>query len=154
MQNEPEEFSPPIRDAFDAYPRPVGDAEFDARFWRELEARRNRYCGVSGLLRRLIEVEIEGIAVWRLGFALFGGAATCAIGVALLSLSSSPATSEQRAPLMAETPRDSLSSPRLARELWDERAWEMPVYAAPTKHVEKPKAKEEISCVSFARDLV
>ena len=151
MQNNPPEFEGEIRAAFDAYPRPVADADFDAKFWRELDARQNRYRGVGGVLRRLIEVEIEGIAVWRLGVALFGGAATCAVGVALLSLSASPTASESSAPLMAETPRDPLASPRYARELWGEEDYG---YIVPKVKSEKPKAKEEISCVSFARDLV
>ena len=147
MPNNPEELPPDIRAAFDNYPRPTGNDEFDARFWRELDARRNRYRGVAGVVRRVIEVEIEGIAVWRLGVALFGGAAVCGLGVALLSLSAAPIAPAQSAPIVAETPFD---SPRYARELWGEDDYQ---YIAPKATTEKPKAKEEISCVSFARDL-
>ena len=146
MPNE-NELPPAIRAAFDHYPRPTGNAEFDAKFWRELDNRRNRYRGVAGVVRRIIEVEIEGIAVWRLGAALFGGAAVCGLGVALLSLGSSPIVPTQSAPVIAEMP---LNSPRYARELWDDREYE---YRAPKATIEKPKAKEEISCVSFAHDL-
>ena len=118
MPNEPtEEFSPEIRAAFDDYPFPVADADFDARFWRELDTRQSRYRGFGGLLRRLIEVEIEGIAVWRLGVALFGGAAVCGLGVALLSLSSSPITPTQSAPVIAELDRVPTALPRYAREM-------------------------------------
>ena len=147
MANKPnEEFPPEIRDAFDSYPRPTANAEFDAKFWRELDARRNRYRGVAGALRRLIEIEIEGIAVWRLGVALFSVPMICALGVALLNLSASP-MSPTNAPLVAKTP---FNSTRLARELLDEDDYK---YRAPKAKIEKPKAKEEISCVSFVRDL-
>lgn len=146
MANNPEELPPAIRAAFDNYPRPTGNSEFDAKFWRELDARQNRYRGISGVLRRIIEVEIEGIAVWRLGVALFGVPALCAIGVALLNLSSAPVTPPQ----IAKMPIDPLVSPRYARELWDMCDYE---YRAPRPTTEKPKGKEKISCVSFARDL-
>ena len=150
MENNPEEFPPAIRAAFDNYPFPVADADFDARFWRQLDARGNRYRGFSGLLRRLIEVEIEGIAVWRLGVALFSVPMICAIGVALLNLSSAPIAPAPNASIVAQTPLDPFTSPRLAREWWDERDYE---YVAPKPTLEKPKGKEEISCVSFAHDL-
>ena len=151
MPNEPtEEFSPEIRAAFDNYPFPVADADFDARFWRELDTRQSRYRGFGGLLRRLIEVEIEGIAVWRLGVALFSVPTICAIGVALLNLNTTPLAPTTSAPIIAQTPLYPFSSPRFAREFWDERDYE---HRAPKAQVTKPKAKEEISCVSFARDL-
>ena len=145
-----EQLPPEIRAAFDNYPRPVGDAQFDAKFWRELDNRQNRYRGVGGLLRRLIEVEIEGIAVWRLGAALFGGAAVCGLGVALLSLGAAPVAAVSSAPQIAQMPLDPLASPRFAREWWGADNYE---YRAPGVQLEKPKGKEEISCNSFAHDL-
>ena len=150
MPNNPEEFGGEIRDAFENYPRPTANAEFDARFWRELDARRNRYRGLSGVLRRIIEVEIEGIAVWRLGVALFIVPMICALGVALLNLSSSPISPINSTPQIVQMPLDPLSSPRYARELWDLGDYE---YRAPKPAIEKPKAKEEFSCVSVAHDL-
>ena len=150
MPNNPDEFPQEIRAAFDNYPRPTGDAQFDARFWRELDNRRNRYRGVAGVVRRLVEVEIEGIAVWRLGVALFSVPMICALGVALLNLSAAPVAPTNRAPQIAEMPLDPLSSPRYAREWLDDRDYE---YRAPKPQLQKPKAKEEFSCVSFARDL-
>ena len=146
MPNE-NELPPEIRAAFESYPHPTANADFDAKFWRELDNRRHRYRGVAGVVRRIIEVEIEGIAVWRLGAALFSVPTICALGVALLNLSSSPIVPTQSAPQIAEMP---LNSPRYARELWDDRDYP---YRAPQLQTEKPKAKEEISCVSFARDL-
>ena len=151
MPNKPnEEFTDEIRAAFNAYPRPVGDAQFDARFWRELDNRRNRYRGVFGVLRRVIEVEIEGIAVWRLGAALFSVPMICGLGVALINLSPAPIAPTPNAPIVAQTPLDPFSSPRLAREWWAEGDYQ---YRAPKPQLQKPKAKEELSCVSFAHDL-
>ena len=151
--SEPSEFESEIRAAFDAYPRPTANAEFDAKFWRELDARGHRYRGFAGALRRLIEVEIEGIAVWRLGLALFGGAATCAVGVALLSLASSPVTPEQNARQIAQNRAESsdaaldraLCAPRYASGNWDE--------APPAPKFRSPLKKEVSSCAWFAHDL-
>lgn len=83
--NSPEEFPPAIQAAFDSYPLPNAGAEFDARFWRELDARKNRYRGFTGFWRRLVEVEIEGVAVWRLATSTVFGGAFCAllVGVGL-----------------------------------------------------------------------
>ncbi len=150
MENKPEALPPEIRAAFESYPRPTANAEFDARFWRELDARQNRYRGAFGVLRRIIEVEIEGIAVWRLGVALFSVPLVCAVGVALLNLSAAPISPTNSAPQIAQTPLDPLSSPRYARELWDVGDYE---YRAPKVQLEKPKGKEEFSCASFAHDL-
>lgn len=151
MANEPEELLPELRALFDSYPQPNGDAQFDARFWRELDARQNRYRGLPGFARRLVEVEIEGIAVWRLGLSLFGGAAVCALGVTLLSLSATP--TNQAPSQIAEMPLDPLASPRFARELWDERDFGYPARVPIAPRREQPKGKEEFSCVSFAHDL-
>ncbi len=143
MANEPEELAPELRALFDNYPRPTANAQFDARFWRELDARRHRYRGLVGFARRLIEIEIEGIAVWRLGLSLFGGAAVCALGVALLSLGASP--TPQLAPQIARTEQIPSAMPRYAREL-DERAWR--TRAAPSA----PVKKEVSSCDFSAKD--
>ena len=144
MANEPEELAPELRALFDDYPLPTGDAAFDARFWRELDARKNRYRGLSGILRRLVEIEIEGIAVWRLGLSLFGGAAVCGLGVAILSLSAP--TQSQPAPQIALEQIPS-AMPRYARG-WDERVlWpEKPAPVAPKSAV----PQEVSSCASSA----
>ncbi len=154
-KSEPlEEFSPVIRAAFDAYPTPEPGAEFDARFWRELDARKNRYRGFAGFWRRLVEVEIEGVAVWRLGFSGLGGAAFCALGFTVLSLGSSPPASPARPPRVAFAPDSALLAPRFARDLWDED--EAPLRRRPPVSPAHPKRgpsqQEEISCVSFAKE--
>ncbi|HEX8463138.1 MAG TPA: hypothetical protein VF627_00845 [Abditibacterium sp.] len=66
MPNNDEEFGFPddIRAAFDDYPQPRPSPDFEAQFWSSLDARRGRYRGFAGFLRRLWEVEIEGVAVW------------------------------------------------------------------------------------------
>lgn len=152
MANEPEERAPELRALFDSYPQPTADAAFDARFWRELDARRNRYRGIAGLLRRLVEVEIEGVALWRLGFSLFGGAAACALGVALLSLGgAAPTTAPPQIAAVAEEP--SMFS-RYARQPWDDAFVER---SAPQRSAPQPRppAKKEVSPWNlFATSLV
>ena len=147
MENNPEPLPPELRAAFDDYPRPVGDAQFDAKFWRELDNRRNRYRGVAGVVRRLVEVEIEGIAVWRLGAALFGGAAVCAIGVALLSLGSAPLAPTTSAPIVAELEQIPTAMPRYAREMdaWTNRP-------QPAIEPRVPAKKEVSLCDSLLKD--
>ena len=145
------EFKGELRDLFDSYPRPAGDAAFDARFWRELDARRRRYRGAWGFARRLIEIEIEGIAVWRLGFSLFGGAALCGLGVALLSLSAHPAPTAP--PQIARVEQIPTAMPRLAREWWNEELLDDPPRPMPAPRAPKPANKEEISCVSRVHGL-
>lgn len=144
MANEPEEFSPELRAAFEQYPRPTGDTEFDARFWRELDARHNRYRGLTGFGRRLVEIEIEGIAVWRLGFSLLGGASVCGLGVALLSLGGAP--TPQSAPQIARTEQIPTAMPRYAREL-DEPMGRL----QPALEPRAPAKKEVSSCHSLAK---
>lgn len=151
MAPEPEE-SPELRELFANYSRPTANAAFDARFWRELDARQNRYRGLVGMTRRLIEIEIEGIAVWRLGFSLFGGAAVCGLGVALLSLGVAPQNSTP--PQIARNETVPTMMPRYAREMWDESAWEIVPRALPRPQPRQPQGKEKVSCVSSAQGLV
>ncbi len=146
-ENHPEEFPPAIRAAFDDYPFPVADADFDANFWREFDARGNRYRGFVGLLRRLIEVEIEGIAVWRLGAALFGGAAVCGLGVTLLNLGNAPIAPVSSAPLVAQWEQIPTAMPLYARD-WDK--WMSRPQTAPAPRV--PAKKEVSSCDLSAKN--
>jgi hypothetical protein len=153
MANEPDlnppedEFSPAMRAAFDSYPSPQPDANFDARFWRELDARKNRYRGLSGLLRRIVEVEIEGMAVWRLGLSALGGSGTCALGFALLGAFSAPGALQQVAPLpLSSVPTATpATASRYARQLWDETARPPHRVRVPAKA--RPQIKGDLSCV-------
>ena len=141
MKSNRKSFRPPSGAAFDRYPQPVAGADFDARFWRELEARQHRYRGIIGCWRRLIEIEIEGIALWRLGCALFGGAAVCALGVALLSLGTAPLAPHRSAPQIAELDQIPSAMPRYAREM---DAWIM--RPQPALEPRLPVKKEVSSC--------
>lgn len=153
---EEEEFSPAIRAAFDSYGTPKPDAAFDARFWRELDARKNRYRGFWGFWRRLVEVEIEGVAVWRLAFSGVGGAAFCAVGFALLSWGASPVVAPQVAwssiPRSASSTETPLNAPRFARDFgwWDELTPRRDAPALPPRRKNQSTQQEEFSCVSLA----
>ena len=119
MANKDDEFAPAIRAAFDSYPSPKPDAAFDARFWRELDARQNRYRGFAGFWLRVVEVEIEGVAVWRLGLSTLGGSGTFALGFALLGALSAPRAVVAPVPLSPFSVPTSApgNAPRYAREL-------------------------------------
>jgi len=139
-----------IRAAFDSYPQPKPDAAFDARFWRALPARRARYRGVGGFLRRLLEVEIEGVAVWRLGASMLGGAAFCAVGMGICGARVSPLPPPDAAPVALAANRIPNAGPRFARSLPLDGArlqWRAPRFLYPT---DKPK---EVSCTRFANGL-
>ncbi len=124
--NSPEEeFSPAIRAAFDSYPAPKPDAEFDARFWRELDARKNRYRGFKGFWRRVVEVEIEGVTVWRLGVSTLSGGVLCllVLGIGLqfwapqsVSASPSPTT-------VARVPRAGMFAFSLRQGILQDDLW-------------------------------
>ena len=111
--------SPDIRAAFHEYPRPKASEGFDARFWSELDTRQNRYRGFVGFWRRLLEVEIEGVAVWRLGLSTLGGSGTFALGFALLGAFSAPYAKISSSPALP-LPSVPTASPLYARELWDD----------------------------------
>ena len=141
------------REAFANYPFPHASDGFDARFWRELDARKNRYRGFVGMLRRLVEIEIEGIAVWRLGFSMIGGAAFCALGLAMLSMralpNSLPAPTPASAPQVALSTDIPMNTRRFARELWDEILPQRP----PTSGHKRQLIPKEVSCVSLKNGL-
>lgn len=161
-QDELRPLPPDMRAAFQGYPRPRADAGFDAKFWRELDSRRNRYKGFAGFWRRLVEVEIEGIAVWRLGASTCAGAGLCALGFALLSWTIMPKTAPTPPVSMALSPDTPLSRPRFARGLWDD---DDPLPRPPTPPRSRPSypslpassrrqsAYQEKSCASFALNL-
>ena len=155
---------PDIRAAFGRYPRPQAGAEFDSRFWRELSSRQKRYKGFIGFWRRLIEVEIEGIAVWRLGVSTCAGAGLCALVFAVLSWSVVPKTVPSASVVVALSPDASPSAPRFARGWWDEdyplprSPLRPPLGSGPSNPSlpttsRRQSALPEKSCVPFARAL-
>ncbi len=147
---EEAEWPAPIRAAFDAYPQHAPDAAFDARFWRGLPARRARYRGFWGFLRRLVEVEIEGVAVWRLGASMLGGAAFCAVGLNVCGARVSPSPAPVAAPVALAANEIPHAGPRFARspplDGFPLRL-HAPRFSYPT---DKPK---EVSCTHSANGL-
>lgn len=151
MPNKPdfEEFPPEIRAAFDAYPTPRPSRGFEARFWAQLEARRNRYRGFGGFLRRVWEIEIEGVAVWRLALSTLSGGASCALFFAAFALLAMPDQTPRAAP---ESPPDFPDTPRMAFDAraFYAREWEefgFPARSKPAPQpLEIPQDGGEISC--------
>ncbi len=119
MPNNQEEtqFSDEIRAAFDSYPKVRTSPAFEAKFWRELDARRARYRGLSGFLRRLWEIEIEGVAVWRLALSTLSGGAVCALFFGAFALFAMP----REVPKIASQPLDSF--PETPRMVFDARSF-------------------------------
>jgi hypothetical protein len=104
---ESAEFTPEILAAFDAYPAPSPSKGFEARFWNALETRQSRYRGFSGFLRRLWELEIEGVMVWRLAASMLSGGASGALllGLSLSKPSDLPAVPQPASQLPITTMR-------------------------------------------------
>ena len=146
--NEPQALPTDIRAAFQAYPRPKASSDFDERFWRELDARQYRYRGLIGFCRRVLEVEIEGVAIWRLGLSTLGGSGTFALGFVLLEAFSTPHPSIPTTPVLP-FPSAPTTSPRYAREVWDETL--RPARQAQRKIQSKP-LQGGVSCQTFASD--
>jgi len=151
----PEPLPPSIRAAFGTYPTPKPDAAFDARFWRELEARRNRYRGFAGFWRRLIEVEIEGVAVWRLGCSALGGSGSFALVFAVLgAFSSLQAAAPLPLPPLPSVPTAAPGTAvRYARQ-WDNELIASHSATKKTHHSRKPNIKGGFSCTRFGFGLV
>ena len=126
IENKEDEFPPEIRTAFDAYPIPRPSPHFEARFWTELQARRARYRGVTGFCRRLLEIEIEGVMVWRLAASTLSGGASCALLLAF-AISFSAQKSVPPAPL----PQN--EQPLTARDAFAffNRRWEDEFFSTP-----------------------
>lgn len=139
------------QEAFANYPFPRPDNDFDARFWRELDNRKNRYRGLIGFGRRLVEIEIEGIAVWRLGFSMLGGAAFCALATGTLGARISPPISQNAANISLAANDIPRAAPRFARD-WpiDSAPRQKPVSPRLLNPTNKPR---EVSCTRFANGL-
>jgi len=150
----PEEFPSSIRAAFGSYYTPKPDAEFDARFWRELDARKNRYRGFAGFWRRLIEVEIEGVAVWRLGCSALGGSGSFALVFAVFGALSSPqATAPLPLPPLPSVPTAAPGTAiRYARQ-WDNELIASHNATKKTHRARKPASQGGISCTRLGFGL-
>ena len=126
-EKDPFDLPPEIQAAFDAYPKPGTPLGFEARFWAHYADRRGRYRGLVGWLRRLVEVEIEGVAVWRLAASTLSGGALCALLVGLLVLSGQGTSNPTAAKIPlgpAPVPADSAPSGLGALAFYN-REWEL-----------------------------
>lgn len=121
-----EEFPPEIRAAFDGYSLPSPSPEFEARFWTELNARRTRYRSAMGFLRRILELEIEGVMVWRLAASMLSGGASCALLLFLALGFSTPKNS-----LLAPAPHPRSNQPFTAMGAFAfyNRQWEQDFFS-------------------------
>lgn len=115
---EEDDFSPEILSAFDAYPAPSPSKGFEASFWSQFENRRTRYRGVIGFLRRLWELEIEGVVVWRLAASTLTGGGGGALLLGLLAGSPTPSSSSSPLP-PRPLPLVAMSSLALYNREWE-----------------------------------
>lgn len=131
-----DEFPPEIRAAFQAYSAPRPSPGFDARFWAQLEARQNRYRGFAGFLRRVWELEIEGVAVWRLALSTLSGGASCALVFALALGVSNPQIAPVTPPADDQIPATALHAFAFYRREWEAEFWAapQPSSARPRRH--------------------
>ncbi|MBW3637526.1 MAG: hypothetical protein KY445_13845 [Armatimonadetes bacterium] len=145
-----DELPPDIAAAFDQYQTPPLSRDFEAKFWAQFEARRGRYRGFAGFLRRLWEIEIEGVAVWRLAASTFSGGAACALFLGCFALFAMPAETPRVLPLpttpVPETPRMAFDARAFYAREWEEFGLTPPPKIAPTKR-QKLENGGEISCV-------
>ena len=130
-----EEFSPEIRAVFDDYHTPRPSRGFDERFWAQLEGRQRSYRGFSGLMRRVWELEIEGVLVWRLALSTLSGGASCALIFACaLGFSTSPTAPVPR-PTQSEFPTSAMTA-----FAFSYRDWESDYFLKPTPKTAPPRA--------------
>lgn len=152
-----EKFNDEIRRAIESYPRPNPPAHFDARVLAALREKREKR-GLRAALLRFWQLEIEGVAVWRLAFSGLGGAAFCALilGAALAFSSEKPAPKIAReTPPKSDFPAENFGafyarepefSPSNSRESDEENR----LQNSPSLRVFpfSDKSKPEVSCVS------
>ncbi|HEX8833863.1 MAG TPA: hypothetical protein VF719_06665 [Abditibacteriaceae bacterium] len=133
-----DKFPPDIETAFEAYSTPTLSRGFEARFWAQLEARRSRYRGIVGFMRRLWEIEIAGVAVWRLGASTFSGGALCALSIALTvgfpTSSKAPVSS-------APTQEREIPSNAMSAYAFYRREWEHDLIMPPVRRHTVPKVR-------------
>ncbi|PQV65188.1 hypothetical protein B1R32_102197 [Abditibacterium utsteinense] len=138
IEDKQDEFPPDIRAAFDEYSLPRPSPTFEAHFWTRLEARRTRYRGVTGFCRRMLEIEIEGVMVWRLAASTLSGGASCALLLMLALGFASP----KEAPLApAPLPRNHETLPAMGAFAFYNRQWEDDFFSQPQPKPAPQRAK-------------
>lgn len=113
-------WSDELRLAVAAYPRVPNSPQFEANFWRQLDARRNHAASLRGKCERFAQVQIGGLCVWRLLGSSLAGAAVPALALCLGLVLSAPTS---RAPLTFDVPAFSALA---WRQLEREQNWKTP----------------------------
>ncbi|RYG62386.1 hypothetical protein EON80_23230 [bacterium] len=117
-------FSPALRRAIESETYMRTTRGFDEQFFAKLEDKRARNRTWRGQIERLCEVEISGVAVWRLlGSGMAGSALPALVLACSLSSPAAPATPVIPQPLLAFTPFNQ-------RKFWEEEAWKSPFRSA------------------------
>lgn len=113
-------FSPALQRAIDGESHMRASRSFDAQFFAKLEEKQAHRRTWRGRIERFFELEVSGVAVWRL---LGSGAAGSVLPALILAYSLATPASHQvpviPEPLLAFTPFNQ-------RKFWEEEAWKSP----------------------------
>jgi hypothetical protein len=113
-------FSPALRRAINAESHMRASRGFDSQFFARLDEKRNRSRTVRGQIERLFELEVNGVAVWRLLGSSLAGSTLPALVLAFGLIGPPNHTSHPiSGPLWAFTPVNQ-------RKFWEEAAWKSP----------------------------
>lgn len=137
-----DQFPPEIAAAFRDYPQIGASPEFDSQIWARLDEKSKQYRGFRGLCRRVWELEIEGVAVWRLVGSTVSGGLFSLLVLGLGYWLTKPTT--PAAPLPQNPPTMAMAGPLYARQ-W--RNFQPPPRVfVPAKREERG----EVSCAGFS----
>jgi hypothetical protein len=110
-----------LRQAIDGETKLRASRSFDTQFFADLESKRARQRTLQGQVERLVEVEISGVAVWRLMGSGLAGSVLPALVLAFCL--GSTATGETSTPI----PRQLFAlTPFNQRKFWEIDAWKTP----------------------------
>lgn len=113
-------FSPVLRRAIESETHMRATRSFDAQFFAKLEEKRAHSRTLRGRVERIFELEVSGVAVWR----LLGSSAAGSVLPALVLFCSLVGPAPRAVPIAPE--------PTLAfiafnqRKFWEEEAWKSP----------------------------
>ena len=119
-RDEENEWSAELRADVAAYPRVQTSPQFEANFWRQMDARRAHTATFRGKIERFALVQIGGLCVWRLLGSSLAGAALPALGLCLGLMLSAPTS---RAPISFDVPAFSALA---WRQIEREQSWKTP----------------------------
>jgi hypothetical protein len=119
VENEPF-FSPALRRAIDSETRMRASRSFDAQFFARLEEKRAYSRTLRGRAERFFELELSGVAVWRLlGSGVAGGVLPALVLAYSLAGPAPRQVPVVPQPIMAFTAFNQ-------RKFWEEEAWKSP----------------------------